>query len=104
MGFIGVTRRITLYVLTIPVLLIFADAVLRFFDAQLSNSLVRRIYALEDQLTPDILDTIVPEQSFLQTAAFNLLFWGIVVAFFIALFRLLESAFGSSGGRSKKDA
>lgn len=93
MGFIGVTRRITLYLLTLPVALIVVDAVLRFFDAQLSNSLVRRIYALEDRLTLDILDTIVADQRFLQTAAFNLLFWGIVVAFVIALLRLLDSAF-----------
>jgi len=93
MGFLSVTRRITMYVLTLPVLLIVIDAVLRFFDAQLSNSLVRRIYAYEDGLTPDILDTIVPNQSFLQTAAFNLLFWGIVIAFFLALFRLLDGIF-----------
>ncbi len=100
MGLIGVTRRITLYLLTVPVALIVLDAVLRFFDAQLSSALVRRIYALEDRLTPDALDTIVADQSFLQTAAFNLLFWGIVVAFVIALLRLLES--GSSRRRSSR--
>lgn len=84
---IDVAQRVTLYLLTIPVLIVIFDATFNAFDGQEDNAVVSGVRSLGELFIPDFTTTMFAEQGFGQTALLALAFYGAFALLVWAIFK-----------------
>jgi cytochrome P450 len=97
---IDVAQRITLYLLTIPVVLVLLDAVFNAFDGEEDNPIVSTVRDAGELFTPEFTTTMFADQGFGQTALLTLAFYGVFALLIWLVFRLVRSAVA---GRTKEE-
>lgn len=106
MRIVDETERIVLLVVPgIGALVIVLHAALQLLGAQPANPLVSGVAAAADRATLDVLTTVFPAQSELQTAALALAPWGIGGLVVVLIFRFIRAAVGQiQEGRKQRAA
>jgi hypothetical protein len=99
---LDVVERVVLVVLGAFVAIVVLDALLRVFGGRLDNPFVKFVFDTDDRVTPNVLDTLVVNQRFLQTTLFNLAFYGLLV--FVARygFRTARAIVGTARKQDKE--
>jgi len=97
-----VIERVTLVILGALAGIIVLDALLRVFGGRVDNPFVRFVFDTDDRVTPDVLDTLVVNQRFLQTSLFNLAFYGLLVFLVIYGFRTARAIVGTARRQDKR--
>lgn len=102
MKVLEVAERVTLVILGAFTGIIVLDALLRIFGGRLDNPLVKFVFDTDDRITPNVLDTLVVNQRFLQTSLFNLAFYGLLVFLVIYGFRTARAIVGTAQKQDRK--
>jgi flagellar biosynthesis/type III secretory pathway M-ring protein FliF/YscJ len=97
---IDVAQRITLYLLTIPVVIILLDAVFNAFEGQEDNVVVSTVRDLAETLIPEFTTTMFADQGFGQTALLALAFYGVFALLVWLIFKAIRAAVGGRLSRS----
>lgn len=90
MKVVDVVQRVLLLLLLVPVVVILVDATVTYFHGDEDHAVVVFFADAADLFTPDVLTTMFEDQTFLQTAALAVLFYGLVAAVIGLAFRGLR--------------
>ena len=82
-------ERLVLLAVAAPAVVIVIDTIFRFFNARVDNPLVAWIRRTQMAVTPQVVQTMFPNQQYYHTALLGLVVYGILALLVVMVFRVI---------------